>query len=135
MTDQAALMWRCDFCGERIDPLTSGYLQLDQREVERHRAAMREWDARVDAAGGMISGGLLLECPLPVAWVVTCKRCDLNPTGAHCYWFSLDRAATWQAVADWTAHLFGKNWITDTAWDQVLYRLISWNPVANNCPT
>jgi len=127
-----SLVWCCHSCGNSISPLSAGYSQVDRRKIHAYEKAFAEWERRVDEANAgrrlqVIPGDLLLDAPMPVAWTVTCKACDPAAGGGNHYWISLDRAATWPDVAEWTAHLLGKTWFVHTRWSQLLRDLIGWN--------
>lgn len=133
------LVWRCDTCRQPITPLADGYLQVDHHDIAEYRRALAEWEQRVTDANPpgalrVVSGTLLGERPNPAKWRVTCKSCDPDPEGASLYWFSLDRAATWPELTDWTAHLLEKNWLPQTNWRSVLYRVIANNPEKEHTP-
>ncbi|MGW4127241.1 hypothetical protein [Amycolatopsis japonica] len=44
------------------------------------------------------------------------------------YRIGVERIRTWAAYLHWTAHLMGKDWITDTTWDEMV--LDSLNPAS-----
>lgn len=138
VTEKAAeLVWYCQTCKQRITKLDAGYLQVSHRDIADYRRSLAEWEHRVEAANPpnaklrTVTGGLLLDHPRDVRWHVTCTSCDPDSEGGWLYWFSLDRAATWQQLVEWTAHLLEtKEWLPLTDWHNVLREAIARNSPA-----
>jgi predicted GIY-YIG superfamily endonuclease len=120
----------CTACGKpgadylEVDDSKAYQQMLDERAREQNRLERSRTEG---LTAFIITGAELMEGPDRVPWQAWHRACDPRPD-ASTYWFDADRISTWEHVADWTAHLMGKNWFLDTDWQQLLWDLSGRNP-------
>lgn len=126
------IAWICQHCREPIAD-GAGWITICQRQVWQRRDAVRAWrengrKADEEHQGGrigrLISAADLEAFPDPILWEITHKDCDPNPDRASDYWIAIERIRTEADVLSWSAHLFGKRWFQDTAWDRIIRKAI-----------
>lgn len=122
----------CFECREDV-PARGGVIHVLQREVsqfERDLIAARERrvaragaEDRPDIEAETYTWANLMDLPSRVGWQVHCDACNPHTdpgTGTACegcYWFGVERCATWAQLVDWTAHLAEKGWVLEaTNW-------------------
>lgn len=70
----------------------------------------------------MINGAELGSVPKEAQWWAVHGECDPD-TESSSYWFGVERCRTLADLADWSAHLNGKRWITNTNWFDIAAHL------------
>jgi hypothetical protein len=116
--------WLCDQCRRPLDPVANdGSIYISYREWEDFRQADATWSRSHRSEDGILFSNLrdLVTAPT-FHWHVEHDRCDQEPGRADLYWIEVGRVDSWAKVADWSAHLHGKQWFADTDWDSLLYR-------------
>lgn len=119
----------------------------DRRRAENRVARLEQerglvqYDDDGERVGTSMSGGDMLDIaqiedevgPL-VEWQVHCNACNPHPATEDgeivenvwcegCYWWDVDRIATWSQLMDWQRHLKDKTWFEDTDWTGLLQNL------------
>lgn len=135
-----ALRVPCMRCRRDIGP--KGAFYMPYKERQRQHEAQQRRQAFIDSKGtsGLVFwtiGELREYGTVQARWQIHCLPCmspcydhpdDPDDTGCGgSYWFDRDRAATWPAIASWTAHLMEKDWLADTDWARVLTYIIGNN--------
>ncbi len=116
--------WRCDRCEGPLDD--AGTIYFDYAEWHAYQAANLIWHEthgeHLEGGGVIYDSADLADYP-ELRWHVVHDRCDGSAvTRGGLYWIDVDRMDTWAKVADWSAHLHGKEWFSDTDWGDLLYR-------------
>lgn len=129
------LTWLCELCGDPIDGV-SGYVELPEAERRRFRREVKAWEARYPDGQYMRAGdegegdqlGLhvfnmeaIFDRPPEAHWWAIHRCCDPDPQGSG-YHFTVDRISTPWDFIQWTHHLYGKRWVDDTDW----WELMDW---------
>ena len=127
--------WVCMTCDK---PAYPGYVQITYAEARRFQRQTEQWRDEYPTGiyedsefgrMGLCNMQALMAKPDPMKWEVVCKPCneeaDDESSGDAYYWFDTSRAQTMSQLTDWCAHLFGKNFLTDSTWDALMRRLSS----------
>ena len=126
------ITWTCQHCHEPIAD-GKGWITIDQREVWQRRDAVKAWreegrkadeEHQPGRVGRLIHPADLKTFPDPIRWEVTHETCDPNPDRGTDYWIGIERIRTEADLLSWSAHLFGKRWFQDTAWDRIIRKAI-----------
>ena len=125
------LVWVCEVC-ER--PIADGKGAVFVRYTDRR--AYREGQADLKLKGREIgpdsttgrslvifSAVDLMEAAPAAPWRTMHHKCDTTP-GDCAYWFDVARIRTLLDVLSWTRHLMEKNWLGETAWGDLLGRVL-----------
>ena len=120
------IRWYCKVC-DRPVAAGAGYLHVDTRRVQAVKKAHDDWEEDRRGRGGAEGDALrvfplseFMELPSAVSWEVHHRDCDPEPDRDD-YWTDVKRVDRYWKVLHWTAHLMGKNWLSHTRWDLVLY--------------
>jgi hypothetical protein len=116
--------WRCEVCTRPLNPMTNdGSLYFSYSEWWAYREADKAWTAaHTDEHGWLVCDALALAQAPELRWHVVHDRCDRAAIDRYdVYWIDVDRMDTWAKVAEWSAHLSGKQWFADTDWGALLY--------------
>jgi hypothetical protein len=117
----------CFTCRQDI-PAGGGVVHISHADVyriERANAAARDARlARVAAEGRndfeaeIIDFDELRAEHQEAEWQVHCDGCNPHRDDgcAGCYWFAVERCATWAQLVHWSAHLLEKDWVRATNW-------------------
>lgn len=130
------LRWYCDECGHEVAN-GSGYVTIDGRAAwARLRAKNQMRSAREVVPGETpaqavrrrvtftnLSAVLTLEDehPRPL-WHALHAACDPQPDSLD-YWLAVESISTLPQVLNWTAHLMGKEWVSETDWRDLINRI------------
>jgi hypothetical protein len=118
-----APLWRCDVCRDTLNvKANDGSLYVSYPEWHAYREADQAWrEAHTNEHGWLICDGAELADAPVLRWHVVHDRCDPAAILANVYWIDVNRMDTWAKVAEWSAHLSGKQWFADTDWSRLLY--------------
>lgn len=129
------LTYTCDVCGKKIT--RNGYIAIDKREafdypkIRTMARAQGIADGTIQEIGNgweMSHGSALLDMPQKPCWrIFHAGRCDSNRDNPHEYSIPLSRASTPADLLHWVAHLGNKKWFDNTAWPQLVNRILSEN--------
>jgi hypothetical protein len=105
------IVWVCDECKEPIEG-SKGVVLCEYAEMDRYRVENEAWEEKhkddifVD----------LMDPDLPRAapWRVLCDEHGAIELSERAYWIATERLQTFRALADFLAHMGGKNWIEET---------------------
>jgi hypothetical protein len=126
-----ALTFICDKCKKHV-PDHEGYICVDKcRALSEVPKLVQEWkDAHPsrneDGSLRLMRATEWNSYPDRVHWHVYHRRCDPNPERDD-YWFGIERASSYAALLEWSAHLMGKKWLKHTDWDGFIYRVFAMN--------
>jgi hypothetical protein len=112
--------WRCGVCHELLNVMANdGSIYFSYSEWWAYRDAEKAWN---EAHPELIhSLAEYAEYP-ELRWHVVHDRCDRAAIDRYdVYWLDVNRMDTWAKVAEWSAHLSGKQWFADTDWSGLLY--------------
>lgn len=130
--NEPPVLWRCEICDDVIEP-GGGWLELPAHERQRYTAEMRCWhDAYPDGSNlgswGRVDWDAVWARPRSCHWWAICRNCDPAPDGAG-YHIDVERIATLQQVIEWTTHIMGKSWVTQTDWLRLLPHVTTEQPI------
>lgn len=113
------ITWQCSVCGQPI-AAGSGYLAVDHGAAyAQYRASTERGHQRWLEGTAVISLAAILAEPDAARWQALHRDCDPNLERDD-YWFGVERADTLPKMLDWTAHLSGKVWLTETDWGDLI---------------
>lgn len=121
---ERAPVWRCDVCRDTLNVKTNdGSIYFDYAEWHAYRDADQAWrKAHTTERGWLLCTAAELGEAPELRWHVVHDRCDRTAIErSDVYWIDINRMDTWAKVAEWSAHLSGKQWFADTEWSRLLY--------------
>lgn len=125
----ANLVWVCDLCELPIaDGKGAVFVRFSERKAYRDGQANlkrkgKVLGAKIGRRRVIISAIDLMDAADAAPWRAMHHKCDTTP-GDCAYWFDVARIRTLEAVLDWTRHLMGKAWLDETAWDDLIGRVL-----------
>lgn len=130
-TNTDKLIWVCDACQR---PIADGkgavfFRNSDLRAYCKGQAELKRKeqvigpDPKTGRSLVITNVADLLEAAVPAPWLTMHHKCDKTPGDCR-YWFDVARVRTLPAVLSWTRHLMGKRWFMDTAWDDLIGRVL-----------
>jgi hypothetical protein len=117
-TTVETIRWDCSVCGQPIAD-TEGYLLADVTAAMATLRAEAEWDEEHDGRAVDIAE-LLDSYPDEVRWRSLHGVCDPQPDAGFEYCIEVSRLRSPWDLAWWTAHLWPKNWMRATNWDDLV---------------
>lgn len=111
------------------DPISSrddpGYLGVSIGKTNRIQRERAEWERTGGQQVGetelrMYSPSDLDDYPDPAPWRLEHERCRTLEDDGSLYEIEARRLQSWGQLVDLAAHLFGKQWLPATGWDDLL---------------
>lgn len=119
------IVWFCDECRTPVAD-REGWIHCVEAERFSYAQGIRERKSAASAIPAQrqsswvhVSASEILGRPSPARWWIHHRECDPDIDSVD-YCIDIERIRTPLQVIHWTAHLMGKRWLRDTAWDELL---------------